>query len=1163
MLFNSPLYGAFLVGTWAVFWLLGRRRAARARAVPRRRELRLLLLRHVGRRAGRARAAPPRRGGRCSASASSSSAARIDFFVGRALARTERPGGRNALLLVSIVYYLGVLAVFKYWNFAADSLASLFGRARRRTSTSTHLRLVLPFGISFFTFETMSYTIDVWRRELEPRRALPRLPALRLLLPAPRRRAHRAPARRCCRSSRATPRADAAMQARGLWRIATGLAKKIVIGDYLAQAHREPRLRHARALHRARSAPRRLRYAAQIYADFSGYSDVAHRQRRALRLRAARELRRPLPGAATSRSSGTAGTSRSAPGCATTCTSPSAARAGRSADVPQPDDHDGARGPAGTARRGTSSSGARSTGARSPSRGCGSGARVGRRARRRRPRRESSRRLATFHFVCFAWIFFRAPTFAHALARARSRSPGAAGRWSHVAPRVIPVLVGARPRSTSSRARIESARARGVRRAPRARAGPGPRGRRVRAAPRRLGPSRSPSCTGSSDALRAAPRPCSAWRTSLRRWSSRSASSAGCRRGGRPSTGSAAMLVAAHGLGRLRLLLGRTSWGRALRARTAAVSLAVGVALATTLALTASWLRGVYGPIGAGGAVLFALVAALAAAVPRRPPGRAGRLAVGRGAQAGGPPRVRRLALALGAWLAATGLAGAAVERTFTIAIDDAHPIAVVASVWSGGQIAARAVLEGRDDADPRLQAALEGHPDATLVHEAIVGAGPGGRPARPAPRHVVRPGRRRRRAHLRRAHRVRHSRRAARASGVRPGLQAAGARRDRGARPPCRVGDPRRPLRRPGSRPPRPRPAEPHPHPPHVPGSAARSRRDRRDPDRRGGSRRRPRRGALPRARRRRPTAASATSSTRPRTAPCPATTGPATRVPRTSSPRPPRSPETPSSPRRPCAPARLPARPRDRRLRREPLHRRRPRSSTSARRRSPSSRSPRSPGRPRPGLRRTPSRTSPVPPRAAAARRRVHAPVRSRSRAAPDRRAAPLLLGRGRARPLARASARSAIRRDLDAARRGARPPRRPRVELLREPLLLRRRALDLPGHGRPLGPVARSGRPSTSACAGTPTSGRLRYRAPARRPSTPTAPTGSAPSSPRASRPAASRARRRVATLDAAARKRASPRQSAPSWTASFAARLRCSCVISSAPRRATSWPTRPRC
>jgi hypothetical protein len=86
---------------------------------------------------------------------------------------------------------------------------------------------------------------------------------------------------------------------------------------------------------------------------------------------------------------------------------------------------------------------------------------------------------------------------------------------------------------------------------------------------------------------------------------------------------------------------------------------------------------------------------------------------------------VRRLALALGAWLAATGLAGAAVERTFTIAIDDAHPIAVVASVWSGGQIAARAVLEGRDDADPRLQAALEGHPDATLVHEAIVGQGP------------------------------------------------------------------------------------------------------------------------------------------------------------------------------------------------------------------------------------------------------------------------------------------------------------------------------------------------------------------------------------------------------------------------------------------------------
>jgi hypothetical protein len=58
-------------------------------------------------------------------------------------------------------------------------------------------------------------------------------------------------------------------------------------------------------------------------------------------------------------------------------------------------------------------------------------------------------------------------------------------------------------------------------------------------------------------------------------------------------------------------LLSAAPWGRAFARATAAVALAVGVALATTLALTAAWLRGVYGAIGAGGAVVFALVAAL------------------------------------------------------------------------------------------------------------------------------------------------------------------------------------------------------------------------------------------------------------------------------------------------------------------------------------------------------------------------------------------------------------------------------------------------------------------------------------------------------------------------------------------------------------------------
>src|SRR5580693_6958693 len=168
MLFTSPLYGVFLVGTWAAFWLLG----------PRRRALRALFL--VGASysfyfygtwdAARDESLPlsaPHWALLCLGVIFVGST--IDFQVGRALGRVTRPAARNALLAVSLAYYLGVLAFFKYWNFAAESIASLAAAMGAHLSVA-RLRLVLPFGISFFTFETMSYTIDVWRRELEPTR---------------------------------------------------------------------------------------------------------------------------------------------------------------------------------------------------------------------------------------------------------------------------------------------------------------------------------------------------------------------------------------------------------------------------------------------------------------------------------------------------------------------------------------------------------------------------------------------------------------------------------------------------------------------------------------------------------------------------------------------------------------------------------------------------------------------------------------------------------------------------------------------------------------------------------------------------------------------------------------------------------------------------------
>src|SRR6201986_1138830 len=153
MLFNTPLYGVFLIATWAAFWALRRARLARA--------VFLVLASYAFYFYGTWDAArdqdvplPPLAwAALCLAIIFIGSS--LDFFIGLALARVERPAARNALLLASIIYYLGILGLFKYWNFAAEAVVSA-SAALGWSVRASHLRLVLPFGISFFTFETMS-----------------------------------------------------------------------------------------------------------------------------------------------------------------------------------------------------------------------------------------------------------------------------------------------------------------------------------------------------------------------------------------------------------------------------------------------------------------------------------------------------------------------------------------------------------------------------------------------------------------------------------------------------------------------------------------------------------------------------------------------------------------------------------------------------------------------------------------------------------------------------------------------------------------------------------------------------------------------------------------------------------------------------------------------
>src|SRR3984957_20350819 len=88
----------------------------------------------------------------------------IDYTAARWIARTRGPHSRKAALIVSLAANLGLLGFFKYYNFFASNIAHLF----HKPSNAFALSIILPLGISFHTFQSMSYVVDVYRREQEP-----------------------------------------------------------------------------------------------------------------------------------------------------------------------------------------------------------------------------------------------------------------------------------------------------------------------------------------------------------------------------------------------------------------------------------------------------------------------------------------------------------------------------------------------------------------------------------------------------------------------------------------------------------------------------------------------------------------------------------------------------------------------------------------------------------------------------------------------------------------------------------------------------------------------------------------------------------------------------------------------------------------------------------
>jgi D-alanyl-lipoteichoic acid acyltransferase DltB (MBOAT superfamily) len=156
-----------------------------------------------------------------------------DYAAGWYLNRTADTIRRRTCLVLLLVFNLGILGVFKYYDFFASSLNGL-GRALGAEVSLPFLRLVLPVGISFYTFNSISYTIDIYRGVLRPARSLLEFSAFVAMFPhlvaGPIvRYADMAP-----QFERLDRRPSEAAWVTGWWFLVVGMVKKVLIADPLA-----------------------------------------------------------------------------------------------------------------------------------------------------------------------------------------------------------------------------------------------------------------------------------------------------------------------------------------------------------------------------------------------------------------------------------------------------------------------------------------------------------------------------------------------------------------------------------------------------------------------------------------------------------------------------------------------------------------------------------------------------------------------------------------------------------------------------------------------------------------------------------------------------------------------------------------------------------------
>ncbi|MDH3307593.1 MAG: MBOAT family protein [Acidimicrobiia bacterium] len=199
----------------------------------------------------------------------------VDFGTGQWIQRArtvEKPGWARMAVSLSLMTNLGILGFFKYFNFFVDSAVSLLDGLGLSASGTT-LNVILPVGISFYTFQTLSYTIDIYRGNLEPTRNMLDFALFVAFFPqlvaGPIERAtHLLPQIQMQRV------VTSGLFSKGLYLIGVGLVRKVLIAD-VAGVIADRYFQEPTAYSSVELMAGLLLYSIQIYGDFAGYSNIA------------------------------------------------------------------------------------------------------------------------------------------------------------------------------------------------------------------------------------------------------------------------------------------------------------------------------------------------------------------------------------------------------------------------------------------------------------------------------------------------------------------------------------------------------------------------------------------------------------------------------------------------------------------------------------------------------------------------------------------------------------------------------------------------------------------------------------------------------------------------------------------------------------------------